>query len=289
MIFARQTVRHLLHAAYSSCTGSATAVRRSEGLMEVEVTYVRADEGRIGPAYLRVHVRAVHIDVTAVRVNRIDHLPDSLLENAVGRWVRDHTAGEVVFVLLGFGFPVVQISVTLLVASDYAGNETSLHAGGRVGAVRRSRDEKDVSMALSLTAEVLTDDYQTGIFAGSAGGRLEGTSVKAGDGAELLFEFLHDRLVTDDLIFRREGMDIHCLRERDRYHRCRWVEFHRTRAQRNHRCREGYILAVEALEIAHEFGLGVVFPEDLRLHVVDVAYAALVDGPETFEGFVAVL
>ena len=87
--------------------------------------------------------------------------------------------------LLGFGFPVVQVGVTLLVTSDYAGNEACLHAGGRVGAVRRSRDEKDVSMALSLTTEILTDDYQTGIFAGSAGGRLEGTSVKAGDGTEL--------------------------------------------------------------------------------------------------------
>ena len=80
--------------------------------MQIEVADIRADEGRTSVTDLGVHVRAVHIDKSAVVVDNLTHLADSGLEDAVGRWVRDHTARKTVFVLLGLGAPVRHVGVT---------------------------------------------------------------------------------------------------------------------------------------------------------------------------------
>ena len=49
------------------------------------------------------------------------------------------------------------------------------------------------------------------------------------------------------------------------------------------------VLAVKAFDIAHHLRLGMVLLEDIRLHVVDVANAALVDSPQPLEGFLGLL
>ena len=57
--------------------GTAAAVRHGEGLVEVEVADVGADVARIGEAHLRVHVGAVHIDLSAGVVYGVDDLADA--------------------------------------------------------------------------------------------------------------------------------------------------------------------------------------------------------------------
>ena len=57
----------------------AAAVRNAEGLVQVEMADVGADVPRAAQADLRVHVRAVHVDLPAMLVNDRGRCPPPLL------------------------------------------------------------------------------------------------------------------------------------------------------------------------------------------------------------------
>ena len=120
--------------------GSAAAVRNAEGLVEVEVANVGADVGRTAEADLRVHVRAVHIDLAAAVVYNFANLRDALLEDAVGGGISDHEGGEIAGVSLGLGAQIGQVNVALRVAGDGDDLQTGHGRAGRVGAVGGGRE-----------------------------------------------------------------------------------------------------------------------------------------------------
>ena len=62
----------------------AAAVRNAKGFVQIEMADVRADVAGAGEADLRVHVRAVHVNLAAVRVDDVADLEDGFLEHAVG-------------------------------------------------------------------------------------------------------------------------------------------------------------------------------------------------------------
>ena len=212
-------------------------------------------------------------------MNRVDHLANRLLEDTMRRRIGDHTAREGVLVLLALGFPVSEIGVTQFIALHYARLETRLHARRRVGAMRRGRDKKHLAVCLFLTMQELTDDYQSRIFTGRTGGRLQRAGFEARDGAELLFELLHDGGIAFYLLGGCQRVNSQRSVVGDGDHRRRRVELHRARTQRDHRGRQGDIFAVEALEVTHQFGLGMVVFEHRCLQEVDIANAALVNRP----------
>ena len=133
--------------------------------MQVEVAHIGSNKCRIRPPYLSVHIRTVHIDITAIGMDSINHLTDRLLEDTMRRRIRDHTAGKHLFVLLGFRFPVRQIGISQLVTLDYARRETGLHTRCGIRTVSRSRNEKHFALGLTLTFQILADNHQTCIFA----------------------------------------------------------------------------------------------------------------------------
>ncbi len=63
---ARQERREVRRRADRSHARAAAAVRDAERLVQVEVAHVRADVAGAADADLRVHVRAVHVDLSAV-------------------------------------------------------------------------------------------------------------------------------------------------------------------------------------------------------------------------------
>src|SRR5256886_7244817 len=79
--------------------GAATAMGDAEGLVQVQMTYVGADIRGADQAYLRVHVRAVHVDLPAMRVDDLAYLADGRLEHAVRRRIGDHERREGVLML----------------------------------------------------------------------------------------------------------------------------------------------------------------------------------------------
>ena len=58
-------------------------MRHSEGLVEVEVTYIGADEARVGETHLCVHVSTIHIYLTASVVYSVNDVADAALEYTV--------------------------------------------------------------------------------------------------------------------------------------------------------------------------------------------------------------
>ena len=77
-----------------SHAGPAAAVRDAERLVQVQVADVGADPRGRGEPDLRVHVRAVHVDLAAVRVDDLADLAHVRLEHAVRRRVGDHQRAE---------------------------------------------------------------------------------------------------------------------------------------------------------------------------------------------------
>ena len=62
----------------------AAAVRDAKGFVQVEVADIRPNVAGAGQADLRVHVRAVHINLSAVRVDDVANLADGFLEHTMG-------------------------------------------------------------------------------------------------------------------------------------------------------------------------------------------------------------
>ncbi|MPN45563.1 hypothetical protein SDC9_193130 [bioreactor metagenome] len=80
------------------------------------MAYIRTDGSRVGQSDLRIHIGAVHINLTAVFVYDAAHFFDTDFENSMCRRIGNHTAQQNILVLYGFFFPVVQIHVAVFVA-----------------------------------------------------------------------------------------------------------------------------------------------------------------------------
>ena len=289
VILRRQAVGQSRGATNGTYARSTTAVRRCKGLMQIQVANIGSDKGRTGVAYLGIHIGAVHIDESTVLMDGLAHTADRHLKNTVGRRIRDHAAGQVVLMLLGLGAPVLDIRITVLITTYHNGNEACLCTRGRVGAMGRSRDEQHVTMGGIVTTVILTYRHQAGIFAGCTGCRLQVAGIKSGDGAQLLLQFAQEAAIAGRLIGRCKRMNTGESLHGDRYHRGSGIKLHSARPQRYHGVREGYILAVETLDVTHHFGLGMVALEYLGLHIVHLAYTALVDRPATGKGLFRLL
>src|ERR1043165_5571720 len=102
-----------------SDAGAAAAVRDAEGLVEIEMANVGADIARAAETDLRIHVRTVHVNLAAVRVNDFANLTDSGFENAVGGRIGDHERGEVVLVRVGLSAEIGEIDVAIFQTCDW--------------------------------------------------------------------------------------------------------------------------------------------------------------------------
>ncbi len=69
---------------------AAAAVGDAEGFVQIQVADIRADSRRAGEADLRVHVRAIHVDLPAVIVDDAADLADGFFEHAVRGRIGDH-------------------------------------------------------------------------------------------------------------------------------------------------------------------------------------------------------
>src|SRR6266403_391813 len=69
---------------------SASSVRYAESLVQIEVADISSEIGRPAKTDLRIHVRAVHIHLTAVSMHDVADLDDPLLKDSMGRRIGNH-------------------------------------------------------------------------------------------------------------------------------------------------------------------------------------------------------
>ena len=77
---------------------AAAAVRDAKCFVQIQMANVGADVARPAETDLRVHVRAVHVNLAAVLMNDLADLPDSVLEDAVRGRIGDHQRGQILAV-----------------------------------------------------------------------------------------------------------------------------------------------------------------------------------------------
>ena len=155
---------------------ATAAMRDAEGLVQIQVADVRADAAGVGEADLCVQVRAVHVHLSAVFVDDGANLADAPLENAVGGRVGHHDCRQVFAVFFSAGAQIVEVDVAVvggLAARHRHDFHPGHHGAGRVGAVRRYRDQADVALHVAAAFVVTANRQQPGEFALRAGVRLE--------------------------------------------------------------------------------------------------------------------
>ena len=246
----RQVGHEVVHHAHRPDPRAAAAVRNAEGLVQVQVAHITAELAGRGHADQRVHVRAVHIDPSAVAVHQRAQRLHLGVEHAVGRRVSDHHARQVRAVQLALGAQVGEVDIAFGVAL----RDDHLHArhlrARRVGAVRRFRDQADVAPALATRRVVGADHQQAGVFALRAGVRLQADAGVTGGLAEPVAQLRVELVVTGELLARREGVHVRELAPSDRNHLAGCVQLHRARAERDHRAVERQVLVRQAAEVA---------------------------------------
>src|SRR5438046_5730739 len=131
---AGQKFHEMFRHANRSDARPAAAVRNAKRLVQIQMADVRADEAGAGEADLRVHVRAVHVNLAAVRVDDFANLLDAVLENAVRGRIRDHQARKIGLGRLDFRAQVGHIYVSAWVTCDRYDSHSSHHRARRVGA-----------------------------------------------------------------------------------------------------------------------------------------------------------
>ena len=91
----RQERLQNLLAGHRPRARTASAVRRGEGLVQVQVHHVGAEVAGTHLADQRVHVGAVHVEQRALGVQHVGNLVDLLLEDAQRIGIGEHQRGHV--------------------------------------------------------------------------------------------------------------------------------------------------------------------------------------------------
>ncbi len=228
--------------------------------------HVGADRAGTGEAHLRVHVGAIHVHLPALRMDGLADIPDGGFEDAMRRRIGHHQRGEVVAVLLDLRAQVRDIDIAVAVAAHHHHLHARHHGGGRIGAMRRGRDEADVAMPLAPRAVPGADGEQPGILALAAGIGLQRHRGEAGDARQPGFQLADQRDIARRLVHRCEGVDVAEAGEGDGDHLRRRVQLHGAGTERDHAAVERDVLVLEGLQVAQHPVLGMVRVEHRRGH-----------------------
>jgi hypothetical protein len=253
-------------------TGTTTAVGNTEGLVEVEMTDISTNVTGAAETNLSVHVGTVHIDKTAMLVDKITDLLNLRLEDSESRGISNHDSSKLISVLGTLGLEILDIQVaSLAVTLDSNNLHTSHSSRSRVGTVSRNRDKADLSLVSITSLVVGLDTAETSKLTLSTRVGLKSGSIHTSDFRQVLGERADESLVTRSLLNGGKGVDVVDTRVGNRKHLGCGVELHRAGTKRNHGVNEGDILGLEMVDVSKELGLGVVLVEDRLLEVAGLS------------------
>jgi hypothetical protein len=126
----------------------------TECFVKIQMADVRADVPWSTEPYLCVHIRTVHIDLPAVRMNDLTDAPYVCLEDTVRRGVGQHERGQPITMLSGLGFKIGDIHVALSIAGDRHNRHTHHRRTGRIRAVRGQGNQAHIPMLFTLASVV---------------------------------------------------------------------------------------------------------------------------------------
>ena len=177
-------------------------MRSRKRLVQIQVHHV--DAKIAGPRHSgeRVHVRAVHVQQRALRVQNLRDLRNSFFENPQRRWIGDHQRrdifGDEFAQFIDVDLPVrFRLDVLHFVAGD--------HRSGGICAVRRIGNQ-NLLARIALLFEIGANQQQARQFALRARRRLQRDRVHAGNFQQALFEQPQDLQAALRKLQRLSGM-----------------------------------------------------------------------------------
>ena len=257
----RQMWREVLGDADWTDARTTAAVRDTEGLVEVQVTNVGAVVARSAESDLCVEVRPIEVHLAPVTMHDRARLFDRRLEDPVGRGIGDHERAEHVFMFGRQTSEIFDIDTAVFVRGDRNNRHARHHCGGRVGAVRRLRDQAHRAFGVAIGSVPRPDCQQAGVLALGAGVGLHRRRREARDLGKPSLKSLDELGVPDHLIGWRVRMDATELWPRHRNHLGRRIELHRATSERNHRVRQRQVLVSQRRDVAQHLRLGTVAVE----------------------------
>ena len=188
-------VGQALGHADRTAAGTAAAVGRREGLVEVEVHDVKAHVTGTDHAEHRVHVGAVVVEQAADTVHELRDLEDLGLEQAEGVGVRHHDAGHG---LVEQGLEGLHVDAAVLQGLHLHDLQTADRRRSGVGAVGAVGDDDLGAGHVAAAHMVRADQHETRQLAVGTGARVEGERVHAGNLGEGLVHLFIDLADTGD-------------------------------------------------------------------------------------------
>ena len=140
-------------------------MRNGKRLVQVDVRDICANLGRPTDPHQRVEVGTIHVNLSAMVVNDLADISDTLLEHTMGGWVGNHERGE--FFLAGCRLipEIVEVDISILIAGDDHHPHSCHNCAGGIGSVRGRRDQADITVALPIGFVKCPDTEEPGIFA----------------------------------------------------------------------------------------------------------------------------
>src|SRR5204863_3162167 len=104
-----------------------------------------AEVARRGEADERVQIRAVDVNLAAMRMDNLANLVDTRLEHAMRRRIRHHDRGQDAGMLFYLTSEIADIDVAVRITGDDDDAHAGKLRGGGVGAMRGCGNQADVA------------------------------------------------------------------------------------------------------------------------------------------------
>src|SRR5690625_2674891 len=228
---AREERFQLLICYDRSHSRPATAMRNTERFMQVQVTYVRTNQSRRGPANLCIQIGAIQVDKAAMLMNQITDLFDIFFIDSVGGAISDlhtPTAFTALFLILTYIF---YFDISVIVIPGNADLDSRHYGAGGVGAMSRGWNDCDVALVVTVGMVVRPDGHQARILPLWPGVGLKGRFGEACDFSEPGAQFIEEFVIPFCLISRYEGVYLTKFRPGQRNHLRCGIQFHGTGSQ----------------------------------------------------------
>ena len=206
---------------------SATPMRDAEGLVQIQVRYVRAESTRLSQPDEGIQIGSIDVDLTTCIVHLGADITHGRFENAVRRGVRDHQRCEPFGILGDLGLQIAHIDIAVLITTHHEDPHTSHHGTCRIGAMSAAGDEAQVALGLPPAAVIGPDGQEPGKLTLTPGIGLDTHGVVTGDLAQHGLKGTDEFDIPLHLIQGRKGMNIGEFGPGDRLHFCCGVELHR--------------------------------------------------------------
>ena len=141
-------------------TRASTTVRDSKGFVQIQVTDVRSNQSRTREPHLGIHVSPVHVNLSTVCMNHFSNVQDAFLKHSVRRWVCNHKRSQMSGMLFRFGPQIVQVNISLVIATHNNNPHSCHHCGRGIGPMRRRRNKTDVPMLIAPRRMIGSNHHQ---------------------------------------------------------------------------------------------------------------------------------